>query len=75
MVMSCNMVGDITCIEVLFSRVIISSNIILTIILGYVVCTIRVNGVMFTNKNIVNIIIICFLYMCFIYPTVIKHIS
>ena len=28
MVMSCNMVGDITCIEILFSKVIIISNIV-----------------------------------------------
>ena len=76
-VMSCNSVGDITCVKILFSMVImISTNIETIIIIGYFVCIISVNGVMLINENIVVIIAICFLYiMCLIYIVAIKHIS
>ena len=61
MVMPCYVVGDITCIEVLFSKILIISNTIYAMFLSYIVCVISVNGVMFINKNIVLRIITCFL--------------
>ena len=55
MVMSCNIVGGITCIEVLFRIVIIISNIIKIIILGYIVCIISVNGVMLIKTSLLDL--------------------
>ena len=61
MVMSCNAIRGITCIIDFLSIVNNISNIILTIILVYILCTISVNSVMLINKNIAIRIKICVL--------------
>ena len=75
MIMSCNVIGYITRIEVLFSKILIISNIIWTIILSYIVCIIRVNGAMLINNNIISKVIIGLLYIWnFIYLIIISDI-
>ena len=75
MIMSCNVIGYITRIEVLFSKILIISNIIWTIILSYIVCIIRVNGAMLINNNIISKVIIGLLYIWnFIYLIIISNI-
>ena len=47
MVMPCDIISYITCIDVLVSKVIIISNVQSIISFTYIVCVISVNGIMF----------------------------
>ena len=52
MIMSCDIISDVACIEVLFSIVIVISNVKQINILGYSVCIISVNGMVLINNTI-----------------------
>ena len=76
MVMSCDIISDITCIIYFLCKMIVVCGIKCIISFTYIVCVISVNGIMLMNSNTISKTIICFIYiMCFIYLLVISNIS
>ena len=74
--MYCDIVSYITCAIHCLCKILIVCGIKCIIILGYIVCIISVNGIMFITNNIISKLIICGLYIVrFVYLIVIKNIS
>ena len=74
--MSCDIVSYIVYMFYILCELIVTIETIKLICISYIVSIIRVNGIMLTNSNIVDNIIISLLYITrFMYFTVIENIS